>query len=167
MNEYEVLQGVRELWSEESLRLDKTERKFVEGKYSSKTKMLGMFTSAYRKRKRLVDQGQVIYGFVFKMYCRSDSDAEYYPVWVLLSPHRRYQENPKAYEELIPALEKRYAEKKKFRREKVECALHERFADASSLLVDETLTGASPFICRSSISSASTSTRCALASIFS
>ncbi|MGM9813465.1 MAG: hypothetical protein ACI32C_00935 [Candidatus Enteromonas sp.] len=144
MNWQKLLEETREQWAKESLLLNKDERRYIEGKYSTKTKMLGCFSPSYHKRGKLVLSSQVYYGLVFKSYRRPDSDSEYYPIWVLWSPNRKFQEDPTLYDELLPLLETRYGQKKKWRREKVELALHEKYADASMLLIDPGLTKGIP-----------------------
>ena len=148
MNSSIVLQHLNESFARQRMTFTKEDYRFLEGKSTPEGRRLGMFSLAYLKRKKLIESASIYYGYVFKDYQRVEDAKAFYPTWVLFSPHPYYQENPEHYEEMIPLLETRYAEKKKFRREKVECALHEKFADASMLPIDPSITHGRPlYLC--------------------
>lgn len=148
VNPFVILQHLNESFARQRATFTKEDFRFVEGKSTPEGRRLGMFTLASLKRKKLVESASVFYGYVFKDYQRIEDAKAFYPTWVLFSPHPYYQEDPERYAEMIPLLEERYATKKKFRREKVECALHELLADASMLPIDPAITNGRPlYLC--------------------
>lgn len=73
---------------------DKSDRAFLAGKDSMKGKLLGMFSSAYYHREKLIDNADVVYGYAFRGY-EAEGDREFsYPTWVLFSLSSKFDENP-------------------------------------------------------------------------
>lgn len=80
-------------WEEEKKTLSKRDIGFISGKDGFKNAIKGFLTSDYYKRGKLIEDGQLVLGYIFKSWFASPND--YSPYWVLFSPSPKVNENPK------------------------------------------------------------------------
>lgn len=105
MDYQKILIEQRQYFNELSKNFLKEDFKFVTNKNTFTEKRVGVFTRQYYKRKKLIQIGSIIYGYVIRI---RDEQNESHPVssWVLFSPQSEFEKNPANYEQTMQNLNK-------------------------------------------------------------
>lgn len=111
MDYMKALEDTRAFYYEKRTKLTKDEMSYLLGRDRLKGKLLGFMEGRYYKRRKLLLEGEVIYGYVFQEYDPA-KNAPYKAIWVLHSPSLEYQENPKALFEVARSIEEAQIDKK-------------------------------------------------------
>lgn len=132
----------RDFYKEKQKSLSKEEIAFISSRDTLRGKLLGFLTKDYWKKKELILKGDLLYGYAFKSFEPEPNSSERrFPVWVLFSPSREFNEQPlllkEVAETIINTLEKdvKSKEEKRFLH-----LVHEPYGDASYLGVPSIFT---------------------------
>ena len=132
-------------WSKTKSVLSKEDVRHIADKDNGKGRMLGVFTLSYWKRERLIRESDVMIGYAFKTFqFEGELRDKVYPSWVLFSPEKAVNENPKIYEEVTKKLSGLLEEKHPSKEgKKIKRILHDNLAEASYVLLPEEYTNGS------------------------
>ena len=100
MDYYSLLENERKAFSEKQPLFTKEDLKYISGKDSFKGKLTGFLTKNYYQREKLIQNGELFYGYVFSFWGQSingDSPTIFY---ILFSPERKIMENPSIFKEI-------------------------------------------------------------------
>ena len=100
MDYYSLLENERKAFSEKQALFTKEDLKYISGKDSFKGKLTGFLTKNYYQREKLIQNGELFYGYVFSFWGQSingDSPTIFY---ILFSPERKIMENPSIFKEI-------------------------------------------------------------------
>lgn len=89
-------------WNDEKKTLSKRDIALISGKDGFKNAIKGFLTADYYKRGKLIEEGQLVLGYIFKTW--SSSDVGYCPHWVLFSPSPKVNENPQLLKDVAKSL---------------------------------------------------------------
>jgi len=106
------LEALSAHFDEKRLSLSKEDIRFLSGKDSFKGKMLGFLTSDYYRREKLIREGELIYGYVYRAWTNEITYTRPYPTWVLFSPAGEFKDDPNLYLEVLSELQKIEAPKR-------------------------------------------------------
>ncbi|MCQ2742506.1 MAG: hypothetical protein MJ239_04330 [Bacilli bacterium] len=104
MNFEELLKTAKDSWEKRKPTLTHDEIKRISGKEGVANFLVGFMTSEYYKRKKLIFEGDLTIGYVFKMFLETSEEGnDICPTWVLFSPSSSVFNNP---EKLLAVYEK-------------------------------------------------------------
>lgn len=101
MTYQELLDHLRKHYQSLLPTFDKQEEQFQCLRTYRQGRLHGVFTRDYWRRKDLFKKGEIVFGYAFKSYQLNVDDESDFPIWVLLSPHQSYAEDPSRYEEIL------------------------------------------------------------------
>lgn len=105
MNEFLSLEEVRKTFVERRSLMDEKKIDEVLGFSSRRDKILSLFSIRYKPMKKLINDGILIYSFVYKISYLFNGNSNYKKCWVLFSPNLKYEENPSEYSKIAAKLE--------------------------------------------------------------
>lgn len=95
MNWLENIKDINSKWILQRSSLSKEDFKYILARKGFNGVLRGFLTKEYYKRKKLVETGEIIYGYCFKMWSNSKKTNEAdFPVWVIHSPMSVINEKP-------------------------------------------------------------------------
>lgn len=97
MFERKILTNLTAYYAEKRLSFKKNDIAFIAGKDTFKGKMLGFLTADYYRRSKLIMEGNIIYGYVYRTWTNEVTYTRPYPTWVLFSPAKEFIDNPQLY----------------------------------------------------------------------
>lgn len=138
----DLYQGCVSYWEKIKRSLRKEEIRHIADKDSPTGRMLGVFTLAYWKRERLIEGGSLVFGYAFKSFqFEGEMRDKVYPSWVLFSPEKAVNENPKVFEGVAAKLGKLVLEEATSKEDKkLKRVLTDNLAVASYIQLDEKYT---------------------------
>lgn len=105
MNFEELLKSARESWEKKRPTLSKEEIKNITGREGPKNFLVGFLSSEYYKRNKLVEEGDLTIGYVFKIFIETSEESnEVAPTWVLFSPSSQVANHPERLKEVANKL---------------------------------------------------------------
>ena len=72
---------------------------------SRKDKVLSLFSIRYRPAKKLINEGVLVYVYIYKISYFLNNNSNYFKSWVLFSPSLKYEENPAEYRKISAELD--------------------------------------------------------------
>ena len=72
---------------------------------SRKDKILSLFSIRYRPAKKLINEGVLVYVYIYKISYFLNNNSNYFKSWVLFSPSLKYEENPAEYRKISAKLD--------------------------------------------------------------
>lgn len=105
----DMIEEVRKNFSSKQGAFTKDEMAYNTNKDTFRGRITGFMTSSYYKREKLYNQGVVYYALAFKDYREhAEKDKKLVPVWVLLSPSSKIDEDPMLLQKVKDNLDKLY-----------------------------------------------------------
>lgn len=112
MSYKEMIEEIRKNFSSKQGAFTKEEMRYNTNKDTFRGCITGFMTSSYYKREKLYNQGFIYYALSFKEYREhTEKDKRIVPVWVLLSPTPKIDEDPMLLQEVKDNLDKLYDDK--------------------------------------------------------
>lgn len=90
----DLFDSFSESWKKTQKDLSKKDLSFISFKDSFRHGMRGFLTPEYYKREKLIKEGELAFGYVFKCWSDESSFSVDYPTWVLFSPSLKVSKNP-------------------------------------------------------------------------
>lgn len=100
-----ILEKLRKKFAESSLSFKKEDVAFIAGKDNFNGKLLGFLTVEYYRRERLIREGSLVYGYVFRTWTNEVTFTKPFPTWILFSPSKEFVSKPGLYIEILKALQ--------------------------------------------------------------
>lgn len=100
-----ILENLRERFAESRQSFKKEDVAYIGGKDTFNGKMLGFLTAEYYRRERLIREGSLIYGYVFRTWTNEVTFTKPFPTWILFSPSKEFVSKPGLYIEILKALQ--------------------------------------------------------------
>lgn len=97
------IEATNEQYQEQVLTLTKEEKKVLARKDTFRKSMIGFLTPDYYKREKLILNGKVVYGYIFKTRRTGDED-EPIQVWILTSPEDYFLDHPEDFQKIAQNL---------------------------------------------------------------
>lgn len=92
-------------WKNRQKDLDKNDVSYIAYKDTFRHAMRGFLTGSYYKRNRLIKEGDLVYGYVFKTWSNDPTNQSDYPTWVLFSPSLEVSKNPAVFARISAKLQ--------------------------------------------------------------
>lgn len=142
MDFQEEIKKIRINYQEAKLFFTKDEIDYLTFRHDKKRRLIGIFTKSYWKRKELFLNGNIFYCYVFKEYQLPHNDSlTDSAIWMLLSPHQMYDQNPGKYLEIVEALNDLLKKKKVSSKErKLQHLIKENLSEPSYYILPFDLT---------------------------
>jgi len=120
-------------WLEKRAFLSKDDIAFIGNKRTLRGKLLGFMTSAYYKRTKLIERGDIIYAYVFKEWSNDvQGEDPQHPTWMVFSPSKKLNDDPTKLKEIADKLQTIVGEDVKTKRLKtLKNIVKEPLSDAS------------------------------------
>ncbi len=112
MLDIELLKSLNEDFANKRIDFTPLDREFNAGKNYRLGKLHGLFSRGYRKRDELFSFGEIIYALTFKSFINEFSQDKNFPSWVIFSPSKDLQNNPRFYYDIATKLEEVTLKKK-------------------------------------------------------
>lgn len=113
MDFQEEINKIRIHYQESKLLFNKDEIDYLTLRHDKKRRLIGIFTKSYWKRKELFLNGNIFYSYIFKEYQLPHNDSlTDSAIWMLLSPHQMFDQNPNKYLEIVDMLNNLLKKKK-------------------------------------------------------
>lgn len=142
MDYFAALKETNELYKDKRASFSKPEIKALAGK-TGKDAMLGFLTANYYKRTKLIQNAEIIYGYVYKDYSSDPNESALHrPTWVLFSPSGEFSSNPELYKDCVSKIHEFTSKAPSDHKlKKLYHILSNPFADADKLELPEFLSG--------------------------
>ena len=92
-------------YDQKRLLFKKEDVSFIADKDTFRGKMLGFLTTEYYRRGKLIKEGNVVYGYVYRTWTNEVTYTRPYPTWVLFSPAKEFIDNPQLYAAISASLQ--------------------------------------------------------------
>ena len=105
MEKFENLNVVREKFVSIRSAMDEKQIDDALGFKTKKDKILSLFSIRYKPSKKLLNEGVLVYVYIYKMNYFLHGNSNYYKSWILFSPSLKFEENPTSYRKIAAELE--------------------------------------------------------------
>lgn len=105
MSEYKNLDEIREEFVKSRSSMSKEQIDESIGFKNKKDKILSLFSIRYKPSRKLIDEGILVYTYIYKNSFYINGNSNYFRSYVLFSPDTKYEENPAFYSKIAAKLE--------------------------------------------------------------
>lgn len=137
MNYLDQINKINEEYSLIRYKFSDNEYKHFESKDFKEGKLRGFFTPAYHKRKILIKNASILYGYIFRTNDTVDIDSKFIETRSIHSPMYKYRENPCLYVKTLQNLTNFLNSSKSLFYKKYKNALNSKFFECHFLKIPE------------------------------